>query len=334
MATFAQQVVESAQATPLRLLLPEGIDPRVLIAAQQIMQLKIASEVTVLGNPDKLQEIAKANNVDLKNINIIDYQTDAKLQEFAHEYYEQRKHKGMTEEQALKEMKDDVFFGAKMLAKDLGDAMVSGSFSPTSKTLRAAIFFAKPISKTIAGTMVMEVANKSLGANGRLIFGDCAVVPKPTAEQLADIAMGSAQCARDLLKVEPKVAMLSFSTLGSAKSPETEIVIEACNILRSRGVDFDFEGEIQLDAAIDPETASLKAPKSLVAGKANVLVFPDLGAANIGYKLVQRFSEGAQAYGPLLQGLTLPINDLSRGCSAEDIVITSAITLNQAIAKR
>jgi len=334
MATFAQQIVENAQATPLRLLLPEGIDPRVLIAAQRIMQLKIASEVTVLGNPTQLQEIAKANNVDLKNINIIDYQADKKLEEFAHEYYEQRKHKGMTEEQALKEMKDDVFFGAKMLSKDLGDAMVSGSFSPTSKTLRAAIFFAKPISKTIAGTMVMEVANKSLGANGRLIFGDCAVVPKPTAEQLADIAIGSAQCARDLLKVEPKVAMLSFSTLGSAKSPETEIVIEACNILRSRGVDFDFEGEIQLDAAIHPETASLKAPKSLVAGTANVLVFPDLGAANIGYKLVQRFSEGAQAYGPLLQGLTLPINDLSRGCSAEDIVITSAITLNQAIAKR
>ncbi len=334
MATFAQQIVENAQATPLRLLLPEGIDPRVLIAAQQIMQSKIASEVTILGNPDQLQEIAKANNVDLKNINIIDYQTDAKLEEFANEYYEQRKHKGMTEEQALKEMKDDVFFGAKMLSRDLGDAMVSGSFSPTSKTLRAAIFFAKPISKTIAGTMVMEVANKSLGANGRLIFGDCAVVPKPTAEQLADIAMGSAQCARDLLKVDPKVAMLSFSTLGSAKSPETEIVIEACNILRSRGVDFDFEGEIQLDAAIHPETASLKAPKSLVAGKANVLVFPDLGAANIGYKLVQRFSEGAQAYGPLLQGLTLPINDLSRGCSAEDIVITSAITLNQAIAKK
>ncbi|MDK2818879.1 MAG: phosphate acetyltransferase [Spirochaetota bacterium] len=334
METFAQRVINSAQQTPLRLLLPEGNDPRVLIAAQEIMHLKIASEVSVLGNPDQLQKIAKANNIDLKNINIIDFQSDPKLEEFAHEYYEQRKHKGMTEEQALKEMTDDVFFGAKMLSKNFSDAMVSGSFSPTSKTLRAAIFFAKPISKTISGTMVMEVSNKSLGTNGCLVFGDCAVVPKPTAEQLADIAIGSAQCARELLKIEPKVAMLSFSTLGSAKSSETEIVVEACDILHSRGVDFDFEGEIQLDAAIDPETASLKAPNSLVAGKANVLIFPNLGAANIGYKLVQRFSDKAQAFGPLLQGLTLPINDLSRGCFAEDIVITSAITLNQAIAKK
>ncbi len=331
--TFSQQIVEKAQANPLRLILPEGTDPRVLIAAQNIMQLKIASEVTILGNPDVLTEKAKNVGLNIKNLNIVDYQNDPRLQQFAHEYYEQRKHKGMTEEKALADMTDDVFFGAKMLASDQGDGMVSGSYSPTSKTLRAAIFFGKPQVKTISGGMVMEVSNKILGSQGRLVFGDVAVVPKPTAEQLADIAVSSAQTARTLLHIRPRVAMLSFSTYGSATSEDTERVIEACEILKSRNVDFDFDGELQLDAAVHPETAALKAPASLVAGKANVLVFPDLGAANIGYKLVHRFSDSAQAFGPLLQGLTLPINDLSRGCSYDDIIITSAVTLAQAQAQ-
>lgn len=328
--TFAQQITESAQMTPLRLVLPEGNDPRVLIAAQNIIKLKIASEVTVLGNPDILAQKAKQHGVDISKVTIVNYETDPRLEEFAHEYYEQRKHKGMTEQKALEDMKDDVFFGAKMLSKCFFDAMVSGSYSPTSKTLRAAIFFGKPLVKTISAAMIMEVPNKFLGSQGRLVFGDCAVVPRPTASQLADIAEGCAISARELLHVKPRVAMLSFSTFGSATSPDTEIVIEACNILKERGVDFDFDGELQLDAAVNPETAALKAPDSLVAGKANVLVFPDLASANIGYKLVHRFSEGAQAFGPLLQGLTLPINDLSRGCSYDDIIITSAVTLNQA----
>lgn len=334
MSTFSQQIMERAQADPLKLILPEGNDPRVLIATQNMLQLKMASEVILIGNPDELVEKAKLHGINIKNATIIDYKKDPRLQEFAHSYYEQRKHKGLTEEQALAEMSDDVFFGAKLLAEGYGDGMVSGSYSPTSKTLRAAIFFAKPTMKTISGCMVMEVPNLYLGSQGRLIFGDCAVVPKPNAEQLADIAVGCAQAARELLHVKPRVAMLSFSTHGSASSPDTEIVIEACEILRKRGVDFDLDGELQLDTAVNPETAALKAPDSLVAGKANVLVFPDLGAANIGYKLVHRFSSGASAYGPLLQGLTLPINDLSRGCSYNDIIITSAITLNQAQAKK
>ncbi|MGL5956218.1 MAG: phosphate acetyltransferase [Brevinema sp.] len=334
MPTFAQQIIERAQAEPLRLILPEGIDPRVLIAAKNILQLKIASEVTILGDPDILNEKARIHGLNLNNVNIINYQKDSRLEEFAHEYYESRKHKGLTEEQALTDMSDDVFFGAKLLSLGLCDAMVSGSYSATSKTLRAAIFFGKPQVKTISGAMILEVPNKILGAQGRLVFGDCAVVPKPTAEQLADIAVSSAKTARELLHVKPRVAMLSFSTHGSAKSIETEIVVEACEVLRQRQVDFDYDGEIQLDAAVNPETAALKAPNSLVAGKANVLIFPDLGAANIGYKLVQRFSDGAHAFGPLIQGLTLPINDLSRGCSYDDIIATSAITLNQAQAQK
>lgn len=333
MSTYAQLVMERAQTNPLKLILPEGRDPRVLIAAQSILQSKIASEVTILGDPDKLNASAKQHGVNIGNVNIIDHTTDKRAEQYAHEYFELRKHKGLTEEQAIEAMKDDVFFGAKHMSSGNAHAMVSGSYSPTSKTLRAAIFFGKPQVKTISGAMIMEVPNPILGSQGRLVFGDCAVVPKPTAEQLADIAMSSAETARELLHVKPRVALLSFSTHGSAKSPETELVIEALNILKQRNVDFDVDGELQLDAAVHPETAALKAPNSLVAGKANVLIFPDLSAANIGYKLVHRFAPGAHAFGPLLQGLSLPINDLSRGCSYDDIIITSAITLNQAQAK-
>ena len=330
--SFAQEVIEKAKANPRRLLLPEGIDPRVLKAAHIIEKQKLASEITILGNPLMIKEIADEHGVDLRNINVIDYANDPRLKDFAHSYYEQRKHKGLTEEKALEEMTDDVFFGGKLLEEGFADAMVSGSFSPTSKTLRAAIFFAKPLPgiKTISGVFVMEVPLSIYGMNGKLIFGDCAVVPNPTPEQLADIAIGCAQAARSLLAIEPKVALLSFSTKGSAHSPETQKVIDAVNILKERQVDFEFDGELQLDAAIDPETAALKAPNSNVAGKANVLVFPDLGVGNIGYKLVHRFAK-AEAYGPVLQGLSKPINDLSRGCSVEDIVTVSAMTLVQAI---
>ncbi|MGL4394324.1 MAG: phosphate acetyltransferase [Brevinema sp.] len=326
---FAEQMIAQAKSNPKRLILPEGNDPRVLKAAEIILKEKIAASVTVLGDPAELSKIAQEQGVSLEGIEIIDFKNDPRLKEFADEYYEQRKAKGVTEEQALKEMTDDVFFGGKLLSKGTVDAMVSGSFSPTSKTIRAAIFFAKPFVKTISGIFVMETPVKDMGVNGTLIFGDCGVVPNPTAEQLADIATGCAMGARSFLKVEPKVALLSFSTKGSAKSPETEKVIESVQILKDRGVDFEFDGELQLDAAIDPSTASLKAPDSTVAGHANTLVFPNLEAGNIGYKLVQRFA-GAKAYGPLLQGVSKPINDLSRGCSVEDIVVVSALTLVQA----
>ncbi len=232
MPKFSQQIIERAQTEPLKLILPEGTDPRVLIAAANILQFKIASEVILLGDPKTLNEKAKMHGLNITNATIIDYANDKpKLEEFAHQYYELRKHKGMTEEQAVKEMTDDVFFGAKMLENGMGDAMVSGSYSPTSKTLRAAIFFGKPKIKTISGAMVMEVANRMLGSQGRLVFADCAVVPLPTAEQLADIAISSADTARRLLHVKPRVAMLSFSTYGSASSPDTERVVEALNII-------------------------------------------------------------------------------------------------------
>ncbi|MGL4388843.1 MAG: phosphate acetyltransferase [Brevinema sp.] len=326
---FAQQMIKRAKSNPKRLILPEGADPRVLKAAEIIVKEKFASSVTVLGNPEELAKIAQEHHINLDGIETIDFKNDPRLKEFANEYYEQRKSKGLTEEQALKEMTDDVFFGGKLLSNGFVDAMVSGSFSPTSKTLRAAIFFAKPFVKTICGIFVMETPVKNIGKDGLLIFGDCAVVPNPTPEQLADIAIGCASGAKNFLNVDPKIALLSFSTKGSASSAETQKVIDAVNILKERQVDFLFDGEMQLDAAIDSETASLKAPDSQVAGHANTLVFPSLEAGNIGYKLVQRFSPDSKAYGPILQGISKPINDLSRGCSIEDIVVVSALTLVQ-----
>ena len=325
---LSQEFIEKAQANPRRLLLPEGIDPRVLKAARIISKYKMASEIIVLGDPDEIKGIAQDHDIDLHQIQIINYRTDPRLKDYANEYYELRKHKGLTEEKALEEMTDDVFFGAKMMEHGLADAMVSGSISQTSKTLRAAIFFAKPKVKTLSGIFLMDIPTSMYGDKGRLIFGDCAVVPNPTAEQLADIAIGCAEGARTLLNMDPKVALLSFSTKGSASAPETQKVIDAVRILKERNVDFLFDGEMQLDAAIDESTAALKAPNSPVAGSANVLVFPELNTGNIGYKMVQRFAR-AEAYGPILQGLTLPINDLSRGCFVDDIVIVSAITLVQ-----
>ena len=325
---LSQEFIEKAQANPRRLLLPEGIDPRVLKAARIISKYKMASEIIVLGDPDEIKGIAQDHDVDLHQIQIINYKTDPRLKDYTHEYYELRKHKGLTEEKALEEMTDDVFFGAKLMEHGLADAMVSGSLSQTSKTLRAAIFFAKPKVKTLSGIFVMDIPASMYGDKGRLIFGDCAVVPNPTAEQLADIAIGCAEGARTLLNMDPKVALLSFSTKGSASAPETQKVIDAVRILKERNVDFAFDGEMQLDAAIDEVTASLKAPNSPVAGSANVLVFPELNTGNIGYKMVQRFAR-AEAYGPILQGLTLPINDLSRGCFVDDIVVVSAITMVQ-----
>ncbi|MGL5720829.1 MAG: phosphate acetyltransferase, partial [Brevinema sp.] len=275
-----------------------------------------------------IKGIAQDHDIDLHQIQIVNYKTDPRLKDYAHEYYELRKHKGLSEEKALEEMTDDVFFGAKLMEHGLADAMVSGSISQTSKTLRAAIFFAKPKVKTLSGIFLMDIPASMYGDKGRLIFGDCAVVPNPTAEQLADIAIGCAEGARTLLNMDPKVALLSFSTKGSANAPETQKVVDAVRILKERNVDFEFDGEMQLDAAIDEVTAALKAPGSPVGGSANVLVFPELNTGNIGYKMVQRFAR-AEAYGPILQGLTLPINDLSRGCYVDDIVVVSAITMVQ-----
>jgi len=332
MQEFKSTIIEKIKSNPRRLVLPEGEDVRVLHAAELCMNAGIASEVIVLGDPDSLTKKAHEEGVSLKGVNIFTPESSEKLNDYAEEMYGLRKNKGLTRDQALELMKDVVYFGAMMIRRNDADAMVSGSMTPTSKTVRAAlqIVRTKQGNKTVSGSFVMITPSHLYGAQGRFIYADCGVVPEPTAEQLADITMASADTARCLLGVDPIVALLSFSTKGSADSPSVQKVREAYEILKLRKPDFIFDGEMQLDAAIMPSICAKKAPNSPVEGRANVLIFPDLNAGNITYKATQRLA-GAEAFGPLLQGLNKPVNDLSRGASPADIYMVSAITLAQAI---
>ncbi len=332
MQEFKSTIIEKVKANRKRLVLPEGADTRVLHAAELCVNAEIASEVIVLGDPDTLIKKAHEDGVSLKNVTLFTPESSEKLDDYAKEMYELRKNKGLSEEQAFELMKDVVYYGAMMVRKNDADAMVSGSMTPTSKTVRAAlqIVKTKPGTKTVSGSFVMITPSHLYGSQGRFIYADCGVVPEPTAEQLADIAMASADTARRLLGVDPIVALLSFSTKGSADSPSVQKVRDAYDILKSRKPDFIFDGEMQFDAAIMPSICAKKAPDSPVEGRANVLIFPDLNAGNITYKATQRLAS-AEAFGPLLQGLNKPVNDLSRGASPADIYMVSAITLAQAI---
>jgi len=331
MIDFKKIVIEKARSNPKRLVLPEGNDIRVLKAAELVRKEKIASEIYVLGDPDELLRLAKTESVDLKGINLINHRKEQNFSDFVQTLYNMRKEKGMTLEEAEKLISDEVYYGAMMIKKGLVDAMVSGSMSPTAKTVRASLIIVRPKEgiKTVSGSFVMIVPDCKYGNDGGFIYADCGVVPEPTSEQLADIAVASADTCKKLLGVEPVVALLSFSTLGSADSPSIQKVREAVEILKSRKVSFLFDGEMQFDAAVDKSVAKTKAPSSKVAGNANVMIFPDLNSGNIAYKITQRLAK-AEAYGPLLQGLSKPINDLSRGATPEDILIVSAITILQA----
>jgi phosphate acetyltransferase len=246
--------------------------------------------------------------------------------------YESRKNKGMTESEADKLMRDEVYYGAMLLSLGEVDAMVSGSLTPTAKTVRASLIIVKPSEgiKTVSGSFVITVPDCPYGKEGAFVYADCGVVPEPTSDQLADIAISSADTCRKLLSTDPVVAFLSFSTLGSADSPSVLKVREAVRLIKERNVNFPFDGEMQFDAAVDSVVAKLKAPHSIVAGKANVMIFPDLNSGNIAYKVTQRLAK-ADAYGPLLQGLSKPVNDLSRGATPEDIMVVSAITVAQSL---
>jgi|YelNatPaOPRAMG01_1025707.scaffolds.fasta_scaffold00625_30 phosphate acetyltransferase len=331
MIDFKKIVIEKARSNPKRLVLPEGNDIRVLKAAELVRKEKIASEIYVLGDPDELLRLAKTESVDLKGINLINHRKEQNFSDFVQTLYNMRKEKGMTLEEAEKLISDEVYYGAMMIKKGFVDAMVSGSMSPTAKTVRASLIIVRPKEgiKTVSGSFVMIVPDCKYGNDGGFIYADCGVVPEPTSEQLADIAVASADTCKKLLGVEPVLALLSFSTLGSADSPSIQKVREAVEILKSRKVSFLFDGEMQFDAAVDKSVAKTKAPSSKVAGNANVMIFPDLNSGNIAYKITQRLAK-AEAYGPLLQGLSKPINDLSRGATPEDILIVSAITILQA----
>ena len=324
------KIFETAKQDKKRIVLPEGNEERTIIASYHIAKEGFAFPVLV-GNEEEILNKAKELDIDLSGIEIIDPNKSDRLNAYIENFYELRKNKGMTMEKAEKIVRDPLYFGTMMVKLDDADGMVSGAVHTTGDLLRPGLQIIKtaPGVSCVSSFFIMLVPGSKYGENGMLLFSDCAVNPNPNEDQLAAIAIATAETAKNLCKVEPKVAMLSFSTMGSADGELVQKVRNATEKAKELRPDLAIDGELQLDAAIVQKVASQKAPNSKVAGNANVLVFPDLQAGNIGYKLVQRFAN-AEAIGPICQGFAKPINDLSRGCSYEDIIKVVAITAVQA----
>jgi len=321
------KIKAKAKQNVKHIVLAEGSEPRTVQAARQIVDQGIAN-VTLLGNKEEIAAVAKTTNTDLTGVELIDPKASEKSETYANLLFELRKAKGMTIEQARDlATGDTLYYGALMVKSGDADGMVAGAINSTGNVLRPALQIIKtaPGISVVSGAFIMEVPDKKYGDDGVLIFGDCAVIPDPTADELAAIAIASAHTGKQLTGMEPKVAMLSFSTKGSAKHDDVTKVQEATAKVHELAPDLVCDGELQADAALVESVGALKAPGSTVAGHANVLIFPDLQAGNIGYKLVQRFAN-ATAVGPIVQGLAKPVNDLSRGCSVDDIVSVVAIT--------
>ena len=324
-----EEIKNKARSEIKTIVLPEAEDIRVIEAASKVEKEGFA-KIILIGNEERVKSKAKENNIDIDTVTIIDPETSEKFREYANNFYELRKAKGITEEDAKKIVRDPVYFGMMMVKLEDADGLVSGTAHSTSDTLRPALQILKtaPGTKLVSAFFLMNVPNCEYGEKGIFVFADSGLNENPDSDKLAEIAASSAKSFEQLVGAEAKVAMLSYSTYGSAKSELTEKVVEATKLVKERYPELKVDGELQLDAAIIPEIAASKAKESTVAGKCNTLVFPDLNAGNIGYKLVQRLAK-AEAYGPLCQGIAKPVNDLSRGCSAEDIVGVVAITAVQ-----
>lgn len=330
--SLMDEIIARAQANRQRIVLPEGTEERTLQAADRLLADKVA-DIILIGKPEEIMAVAEKHG--LKNIGqskIVDPANHEKKAEYANLLYELRKAKGMTPEQAAKTAEDPLFLACLMIKSGDADGEVAGARNTTGNVLRAAFQVIKtaPGISVVSGAFLMFIPNKAYGENGTMIFADCAVLPNPTAPELAQIAVSTAKTARDIAAIEPRVAMLSFSTKGSAKHEMVDKVVEATRLAKEMDPTVKIDGELQADAAIVPSVGESKAPGSEIAGHANTLVFPSLEVGNIAYKLVQRLA-GAEAVGPILQGIAAPVNDLSRGCSVDDVYKMVAITCNQAI---
>lgn len=329
---FIDTIFAKAKSDRRTIVLPEASDPRTIEAASRIMEQGIAN-IVLIGKKEEIERVSP--QWDVSGATIIDPETSDRFDEFTETFYEMRKAKGVTSETARETMKNPLFFGVMLVKKGLADGMVAGAINSTANTLRPALQILKtaPGVKLVSSFFIMVVPDCEFGANGTFLFADCGLVENPSADELSEIAIASAGSFEAFTGEKATVAMLSYSTYGSAKSPLTEKVIEATRLAKEKAPHIALDGELQLDAAIVPSVGRSKAPASAVAGKANCLIFPDLDSGNIGYKLVQRLAK-AEAYGPITQGIAAPVNDLSRGCFADDIVGVVALTAVQAQAMK
>lgn len=328
--SFIDEIKNRAKKDIKTIVLPEASDLRTIEATANVLKEGFA-KIVLIGNEEEITKLAKDNNFDISKAKIINPKNSDKYDTYVEKLYELRKEKGLTLEKAKELLLDSVYFGMMMVKMEEADGLVSGAIHSSSDTLRPALQILKtaPGTKLVSAFFLMVVPNCEYGENGTFIFGDSGLNENPDADKLSEIAISSAESFKQLTGKTAKVAMLSYSTMGSAHSELTEKVVEATKLIKEKSPDLLIDGELQLDAAIIPEVAKSKAPESKVAGNANVLIFPDLNAGNIGYKLVQRLAK-AEAYGPLCQGIAKPVNDLSRGCSAKDILGVIAITCIQA----